>query len=180
MFGARILASLFALALPQMCAGGDDSSTSSTTGIGGRGTAVCQDWKTALCAYRDRCKSSLADECRRKAPGVVCKSDTTAKNCTDELSAATCDAVPSGCDLLDVTDPAPAVEACNQFVDTFCASPIACSQPVADCKAVQLASGLDCTKAIGLDPAFDDCNADVKAVACGDSLPPSCTGTIIF
>jgi hypothetical protein len=165
-----------------MCTGGDDTSTSSstTTGIGGRGTSTCQDWKTALCAYRDRCHSSLADECRQKAPAVVCKSDATAKSCTDQLAAATCDAVPSGCDLLDVTDPAPAVEACNQFIVTFCSNPAACGQSLADCKSLQIASGLDCTKAIGLDPAFDNCDADVKTIACGDPLPASCSGTIIF
>jgi hypothetical protein len=181
MLAVRVLASLLALSLPQLCTGGDGSKTSSSgTVITGRGTAVCQEWKTALCAYRDRCHSSLSDECRAKAPAVVCKTDAIAKACADQLTAATCDAVPSGCDLLDVTDPAPAVEGCTHFVDTFCLYPTACGQSLADCKAGQLAGGLDCTKAIGLAPAFDDCDADVKTLACGDPLPPSCSGTIVF
>src|SRR5204863_237992 len=82
----------------------------------------------------------------------------------------------SGCDLLDVADPAPAVEACTHFVETFCTSPAACGQSATACQAAQLAGGLDCTKAIGLDSAFDACDADVKVLGCGDPLPPSCAG----
>jgi len=155
------------------------SSDGADGGVGGRGTAECQTWKTALCDYEDRCSPSTST-CRSTAPAVACKSDQLASDCAIKLRTASCSTPPSGCALLDLADPAPAITGCNRYAPALCSSDYTCGVTAAQCEA-QIAAQLDCSKAIGLEPLFEQCLTDVKVLTCGtQAQPDSCNGAVLL
>jgi hypothetical protein len=161
------------------------SSSSSGPGGGagpkGRGSPACNQWQTAVCAWATKCGSPIGASCQDQANSITCTSDDKAQTCANTLNNAACTSPPVGCDLRDLADPAPAVAACNQFVDEVCAWSVRCdpSTTAESCRA-QLMTTVDCTKVIGFKLGFEQCMTETKALACtATTLPMVCSGVLI-
>ncbi len=105
-----------------------------------------------------------------------------ATDCATALNAASCMMPPAGCDLKDLADPAPAMAACNQFIDEVCNAMIRCDPTVmsATCHQ-QTAAQIDCTKVIGAKLSFEQCISDLKSIACtATTAPMSCSGALLL
>jgi hypothetical protein len=105
-----------------------------------------------------------------------------ATDCATALNAASCAAPPTGCDLRDLADPAPAMAACTQFIDAVCAAQIRCDPTVmSDVCHQQTAAQIDCTKVIGVKLSFEQCISDLKTIACtATTAPMSCSGALLL
>jgi hypothetical protein len=146
----------------------------------GRGSAACQAWQKAICDYIVLDCSAISEkECVENYYGVTCKSDATAQSCAAALANASCNAPPSGCDLFDMADPAPAVAACNAFVDTACQHIVGCSSQTLDACHAEASANLDCSAALAYTPSYETCLSDIPAQACdAPDAPASCEGVI--
>jgi hypothetical protein len=174
----RVACATVSLAFLALGCSNDDSGG----GRAGRGSAACQAWQQALCNYAARdCRVLDYDECSSDYAGVTCASDTLASSCTKALDSASCSNPPSGCDLSDIADPAPAVTACNEFISALCKRELECSgTTLLECQA-SLSSQLDCSLAIAYSLSYEACLSDVAAASCStSSLPISCQDTILI
>jgi len=127
------------------------------------------------------CGSPNASSCPEQANAITCASDAKANSCANTITNSPCTTPPVGCDVRDVADPAPAVAACNQFLDEVCAWNTRCdpSTTAEACRA-QLVTTVDCTKVIGFKLGFEQCMTEVKALACGTMmLPAVCDGVLL-
>jgi len=157
------------------------SSPSPPSAPKGRGSAACNEWQTAICAWASKCSSPTAATCQDQANSISCISDTKAADCATALNAASCTAFPSGCNLFDLPDPAPAMAACHQFLDELCAAQVRCAPATTLDQCHQLIDAtVDCTKAIGVKLTFEQCIADIKALSCQmPTSPASCMGALV-
>jgi hypothetical protein len=158
------------------CGGDDDKYVRPP----GRGSAACQAWQKSVCDYVALdCNAMSERDCVANYYGVTCTSDTTARSCSAALDNAACGAAPSGCDLFDMADPAPAVTACNAFIDATCQHFVSCGSATLDaCRATASAS-LDCSKAVAYAPSYESCLSDTAEQSCNASDPlASCKGVI--
>lgn len=166
------------LTLPLFGCGDPDSDDN---GPPGRGTPACQQWQVAACNWLSECGGSTeqVSTCRDQASGITCVSDEAASNCVTELSANACTAAPVGCDIRDLADPAPALAACNQFVDAVCSAAERCGDSKADCLAQPSVQNV-CVGVIGHKPAFEQCIAELGSISCtATEGPPVCDGVIL-
>ena len=158
------------------------SSSSSDDAPKGRGSDACRQWQSAVCGWGSRCELSaeMMNNCKKQAPGTTCKSDELASSCAASLKSNACTTPPTGCDIRDLADPAPAVEACNQYTDAFCTSVERCGGGTkADCLADPDVAAL-CTDAIAYTLGFESCIAQLKTVSCtATALPEVCDGVIL-
>ncbi len=168
---------LFAVALTVAC--GSSSSTPPATK--GRGTPACNEWQTAICGWAAKCNSPTASICEDQAKGISCISDKLALDCATAIDATACTALPSGCNIFDLPDPAPAMAACHQFLDELCAAQVRCAPTTTAEQCHQaLDPKTDCTKVIGVKLSFEQCISDIKALSCQASTSPaSCTGALV-
>jgi hypothetical protein len=127
------------------------------------------------------CGSPIAATCQEQANAITCSSDAKAQSCANMLASAACTSPPAGCDIRDIADPAPAVAACNQFIDEICASNMRCDpSTTADACRAQLVTMVDCTKVIGFKLGFEQCITEVKALKCDAMmLPMVCDGVLL-
>jgi hypothetical protein len=111
----------------------------------------------------------------------VCKSDQQATDCANAFNAATCTSLPPGCQFLDLADPAPAVAACQQFIDETCVAQVRCEPGATSETCHQQASAkVDCTKVVGVKLSFEQCISELKTVACSaTAAPASCVGALV-
>lgn len=147
---------------------------------GERGTAECKRWHAAICDFAARCGVFSHCMCIDQASAIACASDAQATSCADQLESASCSSPPSGCDLTDLADRTVAQAGCELFIDTACAADQRCtgSDP-ATCTA-ELETQIDCTRAVGLKPAFDQCIAELQVIECTASEgPESCTEAVL-
>jgi hypothetical protein len=167
-----------------VCAGGcggtsgDGGASGSPTTVG-RGSAACQTWQTAICKFVVGCGLSTQSSCDDNYKAIACKSDAVATGCAEKFHSATCTTAPSGCDLSDVGDPAPAIAACNKYLDSVCAGETRCAGTSAgDCHA-KVAALVDCSQAIGVTAAFDTCIHELQTLSCTTQADPqACHGAI--
>ena len=158
------------------------SSSSGDDAPKGRGDDACHQWQSAVCAWGTRCGASttVMDTCKAQAPGITCKSDDLATSCAASLKSNACTTPPTGCDLRDLADPAPAVTACGQYLDAVCTSIERCGGSTkAECLADPQFADL-CTGVIGFKLSFEQCLGQLKTIACtAASLPDTCSGVIL-
>src|SRR5262245_14180029 len=112
-----VLTSLITFSTLALACGGPDTPAPAPKG---RGTPACNQGQTAVCGWASRCGSPAAATCQDQANGITCASDQKASDCAAALNAASCLALPAGCQLRDLADPAPAAMACRQFLDELC------------------------------------------------------------
>jgi hypothetical protein len=113
--------------------------------------------------------------------GVTCKSDAEAKRCASELAAATCSALPTTCNIIDIADPAPAQKGCTEFEDAFCKRIDECQSGSKETCLSEVKMTLDCSKAIGITLAFGTCMGEVPKIACASpALPEVCRGVLLL
>jgi hypothetical protein len=160
------------------CKSDDDSEARA-----GRGTETCREWQSAICDAADRCgpqSDAQIGVCRHQAAGITCKSDDLAANCVAQLSPSACQSITAvGCDIRDVADSAPAVTACQQYVDALCSAAERCGQSKADCLADPGLSSL-CAGAVGYTLDFEACIQKLGTLACtAASTPEVCDGVIL-
>jgi hypothetical protein len=170
-----------ALVLAALALACSSSSSGGAAGPKGRGTPACNQWQIAVCAFASKCNPPFAPMCQDQANAIACTSDMKATDCATALNAASCTAPPTGCDLKDLADPAPAMAACNQFIDEVCNAQIRCDPTVTSAAChQQLATQVDCTKMIGVKLTFEQCISDLKSVACTATMAPaSCSGALL-
>ena len=171
-------AGLLLMTLTMACS---SSSPGGSSGPKGRGTPACNQWQTAVCAFGTKCNSPIGAACQDQANAISCISDMKATDCANSLNAATCTAPPSGCDLRDLADPAPAIAACNQLIDEGCAAIVRCDSTVTSAAChTQYAAMIDCATMIGVKLTFEQCIAEVKALTCPATMAPmSCMGALL-
>ena len=147
----------------------------------GRGSAACQAWQKAICDYATLdCKSNLTEQdCVNEYYGITCLSDTTAQSCATALDSATCTVMPANCNLQDIADPAPAIAACNGFIETACNASVACGASTHDQCITEFQSALDCSTVNSLGLSYESCMSDVAKLSCNADLPASCQGIFI-
>jgi hypothetical protein len=156
------------------------SSPSTPAAPKGRGTPACNEWQTAIVSWASKCGTSTAS-LQDQALGITCSSDQTALDCATAFNAAACTALPPGCQLRDLADPAPAAAACQQFIDETCTATVRCDpSTTSDLCHQQASTKVDCTKAIGVKLSFEQCISELKAISCQASMTPaSCTGALV-
>jgi hypothetical protein len=151
----------------------------------GRGSSACHDWQDAICDYAaDRCNAMTRAMCDSQYQAVTCKSDKQASSCADQFNDSSCGRASASCDIDGVADPAPAANACDQLVQSFCARSVACgvSDTQDDCLATPIVQGIDCTKAIAYRLAFETCIKQIETLVCAAELdlPEICSDVIIL
>ena len=157
----------------------ESSSSSSTTSVRGRGSEVCNHWQSAICAYSAKCGGLQRAECDEQAKAVTCSSDQLAGDCEQALRPGDCSNPPLGCDLRDLADPAPAVAACEQYMNTVCAADERCGgPPVADCVA-GLQTRFNCSASLGYKLSFEPCIRALETHECGAAAPTICNGVFL-
>jgi hypothetical protein len=128
----------------------------------------------------DRCKEAPRAECDDTFQALFCKSDATATACAKALETAACGGTPAECQ--GIADTVPAIQLCNEFLDTFCEALAACGKvSKSDCRQ-QLAGSVPCAEAVGITPSYDTCKAALPEQSCDASgniaLPESCKGVV--
>jgi len=161
----------------------DDESPECSLPSGARGSAECQRWQTSVCDFTGRCPSSgtlTKCDCFDQASSITCISEAEATRCADALNAASCSAPPSGCDLLDLADPAPAQAACQQYLQAVCDAVARCGgDDVPTCLA-EVMLEVDCSTAVGTKPQLDTCLSELAGLSCSASeLPKSCEEAVL-
>ena len=166
---------LFAvLALGSGC--GDDSGNS---GPPGRGSAACNQWQSAYCGLVSKCQGA-AQACDQ-VKGIYCKSDAEAQRCANALGSATCSGPPAGCDVLDIADGAPAQKACTDMQTAVCQRNDECQPGTRDACLTQINDVLNCSKAIGITLAFEQCLVETAKISCTNPTTPLiCKGVVLL
>jgi hypothetical protein len=141
----------------------------------GRGSAACEKWQNAVCAWVSKC-GAPAGACDQ-AKGIICKSDDQASSCATGFAAATCMAVPSGCDSVGLADTAAAQGLCRSYLSAACDALIRCNLETdkAACTA-KLTGTQDCSRVVGVGLGYEKCLDDLGSAACTALIPPSCDG----
>jgi hypothetical protein len=155
--------------------GGDDDS------VERRGSPACQDFQDAVCDFgADRCKTIDRAVCDANLAGSECVSDQRASACANALNTTTCGQPVADCDLLQIIDRKPAVEACNQVFTALCKHQVTCNQipTVEACVAALKATGFDCAQAVAVEPGFDECLAQSEHAPCSEAAPSACRGVV--
>lgn len=160
--------------------GCDSDESSGTTRPAGRGSAACQAWQKALCDHAVECGLAPEASCVETYYSVTCNSDANAESCATAFESATCTtALPAGCNIDDLADPAPAVDACSAMLSAYCDKGIACGQTTVETCLPMMQKSLDCTTAIGYTSNYEGCMSDIAKLDCSASSPPdSCDGVI--
>jgi hypothetical protein len=172
------------------CHGGDDDDDKAPTcsvPADARGSDACHAWQRAICDYAAKCGTLVQCDCIAQARAITCASDDEATRCTQALASAACTATSelSGCDLVDMADPAPAIAGCQAYVSAFCSAGERCGGDTAsDCEATAMGSGtsqIDCNNAIGVQPSLDQCLSELETVSCSAaSAPKSCDHALLL
>jgi hypothetical protein len=146
----------------------------------GRGTPACNQWQQALCDWAGRCNPPAESVCNAQAPGVQCTSDQAAQSCAEQLNASDCSTLPVGCDLFDLADPVPAIQACNDFIEALCTRSEECQPGSHDACVADLTSTVDCSTAIGFKLSYEQCLSQIRTLDCAATQSPtSCQGVIV-
>jgi len=145
---------------------------------GERGTPECQRWHAAICAWASECGTMTHCECVDQASAISCASEAEATRCAEGLESLACSSPPSGCDLTDIADRAPARAACERYIATVCARQDCTGVDPATC-AADGALELDCSTAVGVTPSFEQCITELETLAC-TADPSSCDGVLLF
>lgn len=168
---------LACLSLCVVSACGDDDAGGSV----GRGSPACQDWQDALCDFMaDECGVFTRGQCDEQYQGVTCRSDDEASQCANFFNRSTCaSATPSSvnaCDLAVIADPAPAQQACRDFIDRLCVNAFACGQYASEAEcAIDAASNLDCDQVAVFKLSYETCLTELDVLSCNSvELPESC------
>lgn len=148
----------------------------------GRGSAACQAWQKAFCdLVAVECNRLTEAECVDNYYSISCNSDEKAQSCATALDNATCaTGLPQGCNLDDLADRQPAIDACNGLVESICTKAANdCHQgTVEECHS-ELGSSLDCSLAIGFTSGYDSCMSDISQLSCSAAaMPNSCKEVI--
>lgn len=154
------------------------SVTSSSTS---RGSEACRQWKGALLQDIQRCGGDLSGY-QAEVQGLVCNSDTTATSCAAQLTSSSCKAIPSGCDIKDLTDTDYAEEQCTSVVNAICQAYIKCntSLTLESCKTSISSAGLDCAEVLIATINTDECISTLSTLSCAtDALPSVCQDVIL-
>jgi hypothetical protein len=149
-------------------------------GLGGRNGDGCENYRAALCDWVVRCTAGVRrEDCEASADAIVCAANGRAGRCATAIDAASCAAPPGDCELFDVADPAPAQQACADYVAAVCQARSSCqTQSVADCR-LELAGAPDCSMVVGVKPGFAACAKELEAPACDAIPPPSCKDVLL-
>jgi hypothetical protein len=163
--------------------GDPDSKDSDRAPAGppGRGTPACHEWQGAICGWLSRCGGSAeqVSTCRDQAAGITCISDEEANRCSVVLAANPCTQAPVGCNIRDLADPQPGLEACSQYVDAVCSAADRCGQPKQECLAEPEIQAV-CDGIIGHKPAFEQCITALSSWSCvATELPPVCNDVLL-
>ena len=168
------------------------SSTSSPAGNGGfnsqdggstNGTSrssTCIAWQKAECDFiADRCKQMSRADCDDQFSAIFCTSDDGKLSaCMQVLPTATCGTTPMACG--GTLDAAPAIAACNAYLERVCAHDVKCMAATKDECLTAAKQQIDCSRAVGAKPALDACFTKLDALACGTTaLPDECKGAIL-
>jgi hypothetical protein len=162
-------------------ASGCSSSSASSPGGGGRGSSACNDWQSAVCGFVQQCPGNNPALCDQ-TKAIVCKSDPAASACAAKFHANGCSTDPTGCQLGDMADPAPAIAACKQFAQAICDTGVRCGGAVTTDCATSYETQLECNggKVLGVKLTFDSCLADLKVADCASTaLPTSCNAVLL-
>jgi len=129
-----------------------------------------------------RCSVLNATQLQEQVNGVSCISDAKAQACADAFKEAPCTGVPAGCDQFAVADPAPALAACQKFIDTDCSRAMRCTPALtADACQAQSAASIDCSKAVGVKLSFEQCLSELGALSCQATTGPAvCNGALVL
>jgi hypothetical protein len=160
--------------------GCSDGHSGSAAVVPARGTADCHAWQDAYCdAAADRCALMDRASCDDDARAITCASDQHARDCVTLLRDAPCSMPPLGCSMGEIADPMPAMMACVEFQSRTCEREQSCTGVVVTDCLDTLSSQMDCSRAIGVTVAFDQCLAEVRDVPCSIArLPASCSDGI--
>jgi hypothetical protein len=164
---------IWGLVLPA-CGNGDDGNDNQGE-TAGRGSAACNKWQSALCGWASRCQSGSAVQLCNQAKGITCQNNAAAEACSSSLASSACTEFPTGCQPLDQANPAPAQAACNGFLEAVCRRQDECMPGSFDSCLTQLRGMVNCSLAVGFQLGYEECLAQIGALACDASdLPAIC------
>jgi hypothetical protein len=156
---------------------GDDASISRSDHEG-RGTSTCQDWQFAYCEYAyETCNFGVEGNmtaCLKQYSSFVCLSDDIALSCTDALNSADCASVPQACMYQYVTDPVPAIEQCNEYIDAICERDVTCGGGTLDECREEYIPLIGCDEVIGTYLNFEECLPQLRELGCTEMVPEEC------
>lgn len=159
------------------CGGSDDDEESSE--LGESATPGCRAWQTALCDWIEAC-GGVVSGCREQVLMTVCKSDSEAEACGAAFADAGCGAPPAGCDIGSVVDTAPAIAACESFIDTWCDLSERCEPGSKELCVSESESAFRCENALGVGESFDQCLSEIDALECSAEVPEPCLGVLLL
>ena len=178
------IVAVLGVALVATACGGDDPEPEDPhcePPAGERGTAECKRWHAALCDYASECGAYSHCTCVDQASAIACTSDAQATACVEQIESASCSEPPFGCDLVDLADRGVAQAGCEQFITTICGAQQRCTGDDPTTCAAEVRVQVDCTLAVGLKPAFDQCITELQTLACSATeAPESCVEAILF
>jgi hypothetical protein len=159
------------------CGGSDDDEESSELSDGA--TPGCRAWQTALCDWIEAC-DGVVSGCREQVLMTVCKSDSDAEACSAAFADAGCGAPPSGCDIVSVVETAPAIAACESFIETWCDYSERCEPGSKELCVAESESAFGCQGALGVGESFDQCLSEIVALECSGEVPEPCLGVLLL
>ncbi len=159
------------------CGGSDDDEESSELSEGA--TPGCRAWQTGLCDWIEAC-GGVVSGCREQVLMTVCKSDSEAEACGAAFADAGCGAPPAGCDIGSVVDTAPAIAACESFIETWCDHPSAVSRARRSSASPKASLAFGCQGALGVGEPFDQCLSEIDALECSAEVPEPCLGVLLL
>ena len=165
------------LALVVGCGGGDESGD----GLIGRGSVACQEWQDSVCVYlADRCHAVSRETCDEQYKGVTCKNDDAATACANMIDKAVCGTALTNCDLVDIADPAPARQACENLFSHFCSRAVECRAAASETDCLdEMKNQIDCQNAWTYTLSYEECLSETDKLSCSNlKMPEICQGVI--
>lgn len=123
------------------------------------------------------------------------------RNALVAASALLAAAIGGGCSSSSVGGDSAPVSKCKALIDAWCTKVVDCFVSEGEIDAAQRASGitdckdgaagvLDCSRAVSVEPSYDQCRADIDGASCpalvadakagASTLPSTCSGVILL
>jgi len=157
----------------------DGATDANDAGAMGRGSAACHEWQQSYCEWNSACQGPAVG-CEQ-VKGIYCKSDDDAQRCAAAMKSSSCTELPAGCDVGVLADRDRAQKACEDFAASYCERVDACLTGPHDPCIEQVATVLDCMRALGVTLSYEQCMSAVPTMDCKTlAVPPPCRGVLLL
>lgn len=138
----------------------------------------CEGWKSASCAYAERCGME-SPRCASQYAPISCQSESRAEDCAYDIHDSECGRVKDECRARAIADTASAIAGCQRYREAVCESAASCGF-VASLQECLDKPAVDCAAALALAPGFERCLQELSELRCQQWVPPdACIGVVI-